>query len=242
MSKATYLAAVSAWARAGSRGLKPNSTSHGIHLADVSSSEDAAAIDQGDPKPPAVSGWTWWDGTHADLFAWHEAIRNAHQGGPTFTNRERRRAETLYAAGRLETPSVIAAPVSRDPPKMRWSDHFQQVGSRTRPDGHSKTTPADEQVWQGYFEGKLLCIHTTVRLTGGNMAHFLVHSGARIGSHPWYLRGGHYVDMRVLSRETLSTEELKRLGELARTEDQRSIAVRQGRETLAEAVHVPPAA
>ncbi len=124
----------------------------------------------------------------------------------------------------------------------RWSDHFQCVGNRTRPDGHSKTTPADEQVWQGYFEGKLLCIHTTVRLTGSNMAHFLVHSGARIGSHTWYLRGGHYVDLRVLSRETLSAEELRRLGELARTEEQRAIAVRQGRQTLAQAVHVPPAA
>ena len=63
----------------------------------------------------------------------------------------------------------------------RWSDHFIRVGGRTNRSGHSKTTPTKEQVWQGCFEGKLLCVHSTVRLTGSNMAHFLVHSGARIG-------------------------------------------------------------
>ncbi len=82
----------------------------------------------------------------------------------------------------------------------RWSDCFSQVGAAERGTGR-KTSKAEVLIWQGYFEGALLCIISTVRLTGSNLAHFLVNSGARIGAHDWNLRGGHYVDLRVLSRD-----------------------------------------
>ena len=70
----------------------------------------------------------------------------------------------------------------------RWSDCFSQVGAAERGTG-SKTSKAEVLIWQGYFEGALLCIISTVRLTGSNLAHFLVNSGARIGAHDWNLRG-----------------------------------------------------
>ena len=120
----------------------------------------------------------------------------------------------------------------------RWSDCFSQVGAAERGTG-SKTSKAEVLIWQGYFEGALLCIISTVRLTGSNLAHFLVNSGARIGAHDWNLRGGHYVDLRVLSRDPLSAAALRRLAELARTEDPRPVAVRQGKQLLADAVRVP---
>ena len=120
----------------------------------------------------------------------------------------------------------------------RWSDCFSQVGAAERGTG-SKTSKAEVLIWEGYFEGALLCIISTVRLTGSNLAHFLVNSGARIGAHDWNLRGGHYVDRRVLSRDPLSAAALRRLAELARTEDSRPVAVRQGKQLLADAVRVP---
>ena len=120
----------------------------------------------------------------------------------------------------------------------RWSDAFSQVGAAERGQG-SKTSKADVMIWQGYFEGSLLCVISTVRLTGSNLAHFLVHSGARIGTNDWNLRGGHCVDLRVLSRDSLSPDALRRLAELARTEDVRPVSVRQGRQLLADAVRVP---
>lgn len=128
------------------------------------------------------------------------------------------------------------APARQDerPPTTRWSDYFTQVGAGLRGIPQAKTTQADTQVWEGSFEGHLLCVHSTVRLTGGNMAHFLVHSGARIGSHAWNLRGGHYVDLRILSRDVFTPEELRRLGRLAQTEDTRSFVVRQGKQTLSQ--------
>ena len=120
----------------------------------------------------------------------------------------------------------------------RWSDCFSQVGAAERGTGR-KTSKAEVLIWQGYFEGALLCIISTVRLTGSNLAHFLVNSSARIGAHDWNLRGGHYVDLRVLSRDPLSAAALRRLAELARTEDPRPVAVRQGKQLLADAVRVP---
>ena len=120
----------------------------------------------------------------------------------------------------------------------RWGDCFSQVGAAERGTGR-KTSKAEVLIWQGYFEGALLCIISTVRLTGSNLAHFLVNSGARIGAHDWNLCGGHYVDLRVLSRDPLSAAALRRLGELARTEDTRPVAVRQGKQLLADAVRVP---
>ncbi len=88
----------------------------------------------------------------------------------------------------------------------RWSDCFSQVGAAERGTG-SKTSNAEVLIWEGYFEGALLCIISTVRLTGSNLAHFLVNSGARIGAQDWSLRGGHYVDLRVLSRDPASLDQ-----------------------------------
>ena len=122
----------------------------------------------------------------------------------------------------------------------RWSDHFTVLSSRkVGANGGWKTNKADEITWQGYFEGRLLLIVTTVRLTGSNLAHFCVNSGARIGSHDWNLKGAHFVDLRVITRNPLSPDALQRLVELARTEDDRPIAARQGRELLAKAIRVP---
>ncbi len=45
----------------------------------------------------------------------------------------------------------------------RWSDHFVQIGATARV-LNSKTSKADVMVWEGYFEGHLLCIVSTVRL------------------------------------------------------------------------------
>ncbi len=112
-----------------------------------------------------------------------------------------------------------------------------QIGATAR-GLNSKTSKADVMVWEGFFEGHLLCIVSTVRLTGSNLAHFLVHSRARIGTHDWSLRGGHYIDLRVLSRKTLTEEQLRHIGELARTDETRPVAVRQRRQQLDQAVWV----
>ncbi len=119
----------------------------------------------------------------------------------------------------------------------RWRDHFVQIGATAR-GLNSKTSKADVMVWEGHFDGHLLCIVSTVRLTAGNLAHFLVNSGKRIGSNDWSLHGGHYTDLRVLSRTTLTTPQLLRIAQLARTDDTRPVAVRQGKMHLDEAVWV----
>jgi hypothetical protein len=51
-----------------------------------------------------------------------------------------------------------------------------------------------------------------------------------------------YVDLRVLCRDVLTLDELRRLGELARTEETRPIMVRQGKDLLADAISVPETA
>ena len=119
----------------------------------------------------------------------------------------------------------------------RWSNHFVQVGATAR-GLNSKTSKADVMVWEGHFDGNLLCVVSTVRLVAGNLAHFLVNSGERIGSKAWSLHGGHYTDLRVLSRRLLSATLLLDLGRLARTEDVRPVAVRQGKQRLEEAVWI----
>lgn len=122
----------------------------------------------------------------------------------------------------------------------QWSDYFVALSSRRVGGNHgSKTNKAEEMIWKGCFEGRSLCVISTVRLLGSNMAHFLVHSGARIGTNDWNLRGGHYVDLRVITRDHLTSEELRRIGELARTEDIRPVRVRQGTDRLDHAVPVP---
>lgn len=85
---------------------------------------------------------------------------------------------------------------------VSWSQVFRVVGRKKRGQGW-KTTTADEITWTGTFEGLPIVVVSTVRLTGGNMAHFLRNSGARIGAHDWTLAGGHYIDLRVLSKAPL---------------------------------------
>jgi hypothetical protein len=123
---------------------------------------------------------------------------------------------------------------------LRWSDHFSQVSVSTDDGIAWKTTHATKITWEGLFNGRLIRIVSTVRITGGNMAHFLVHSGARIGCHDWNLRGGHYIDLRIVCRDELTPDELRWIGELARTENDRPVTVRQGNQTLAEALAIPP--
>lgn len=72
-------------------------------------------------------------------------------------------------------------------------------------------------VWKGFFESHLLCIVSTIRLTG------------------------HYIDLRVLSRKNLTEVQLRHIGELARTDETRPVAVRQGRQQLDQAVWITEA-
>lgn len=65
----------------------------------------------------------------------------------------------------------------------RWSDVFTLISQRKAGHCGGKTTPADELTWEGIFDGQTICVVSTVRLLCGNMAHFLTHSGARIGSN-----------------------------------------------------------
>ena len=122
---------------------------------------------------------------------------------------------------------------------MRWSDHFSLVRKRQVGQCGGKSLPADELTWQGWFEGQLLCVISTVRLMAGNLAHFIVPSVARLGIYT--LRGGYYVDLRVVSKVHLSRDTLMRLGQLARSEDDRAIYVRRDGESLASALTIPPA-
>src|SRR5438477_10291648 len=72
------------------------------------------------------------------------------------------------------------------------------------------------------------------------MAHFLTHSGARIGSHEWNLVGGHFVDLVVHARRPLASDQLLSLGQLAMTEDTRPVFVRRQGEALKDSLSVPP--
>ena len=100
----------------------------------------------------------------------------------------------------------------------RWSDVFTLISQRKAGHCGGKTTPADELTWEGIFDGQPICVVSTVRLLCGNMAHFLTHSGARIGSHKWNLVGGHFVDLVVHARRPLASDQLLSLGQLAMTE------------------------
>ena len=122
---------------------------------------------------------------------------------------------------------------------MRWSDAFVIRTRERTGNSRTKTRQGEQIVWDGCFAGQPLCVISTVRLVGSNLAHFLVSSNARIGSHDWNLRGGHYVDLRVISKHPLSREELLRLGQLAKTEEHRPIYIRQQHERLDDALSVP---
>ena len=63
-----------------------------------------------------------------------------------------------------------------------WTDLFTLV-SQHGVGQNWKTTKADRLVWDGIFEGMAVRVVSTVRLTFGNWAHFVVNSGARIGTH-----------------------------------------------------------
>lgn len=132
----------------------------------------------------------------------------------------------------------MAAPRSSFSDERTWSQVFTAVGRKKRGQGW-KTTTADEITWTGCFEGLPIVVVSMVRLTGGNMDHFVRNSGARIGAHDWTLAGGHYIDLRVLSKLTLNDSQLQQLGQLAATEDDRPIAVRRWKERLSEALNVP---
>jgi len=120
---------------------------------------------------------------------------------------------------------------------VSWSRVFTEVGRKRRGQDW-KTTKADEITWTGSFEGQPIVVVSTVRLTGGNLAHFLRNSGARIGAHDWTLAGGHYIDLRVLSKQPINDSQLQRLGQLAATQDKRPITVRRWKERLADAINV----
>jgi len=79
----------------------------------------------------------------------------------------------------------------------RWSDVFTLISQRKAGHRGGKTTPADELTWEGIFDGQPICVVSTVRLLCGNTAHFLTHSGARIGSNDWNLVGCYFVDLVV---------------------------------------------
>lgn len=122
---------------------------------------------------------------------------------------------------------------------IRWSDCFTALTDRRIGFNATETIQADETIWEGWFEGHLLCIFATGRLANGNLAHLSVNASVRVEENACSLRAKHFVDFRVLSKYPLSMDELRRLGELARTEDQRPIALRQGREPLDQAITVP---
>ena len=117
-----------------------------------------------------------------------------------------------------------------------WSAHFQPIAQAPKRRKDWKTTQATQITWGGIFEGQPIRIVSTVRLTLGNLAHFVVNSGARIGSHNWNLPGGHYVDLKVYSRDKLSNEQLRHIGELAATEEERAIYIRRAGELLRDAI------
>jgi hypothetical protein len=132
----------------------------------------------------------------------------------------------------------VGAPNWNSSEQVRWSLFFKIVERKKRGQGW-KTTTADEITWTGTFEGLPLLVVSTVRLTGGNMDHFVRNSGARIGAHDWSLAGGHYIDLRVLSKVPLDDLQLQRLGQLAATQDDRSITVRRWTEVLSQAINIP---
>ena len=122
----------------------------------------------------------------------------------------------------------------------RWSDVFTLISERKTSHCVGKTTLADELTWEGTFDGQPICVVSTVRLLYGNMAHFLTHSGSRIGSHDWNLPGGHFVDLVVHARRPLDHDQLLSLGQLAMTEDTRPVFVRRQGEHLKDSLSVPP--
>ena len=118
-----------------------------------------------------------------------------------------------------------------------WSDVFTPT-RRAKTHGGWKTTPADKITWHGILNGRVVCVVSTVRLIAGGMAHFTVSSNARIGENAWSLHGGHFVDLTVSSRHSLTDEDLRSIGELALTEELRPLAIRRTGEQLSAALTI----
>ena len=124
----------------------------------------------------------------------------------------------------------------------RWSDVFTLISQRKAGHCGAKTTPADELTWEGTFRRAAYLR----RLDGAPVvrqyeAHFLTHSGARIGSHSnGTLLEAISLTMVVHARRPLAADQLLSLGQLAMTEDTHPIFVRRKGETLKYSLSVPP--
>ena len=119
---------------------------------------------------------------------------------------------------------------------MRWSDIFTLAVRRKRGGSRSKTVAGDQMIWAGVYCNRKLIVVSRVRLAYGNLAHFVVNSGARIGCHDWRLSGGHYIDLAVETSSPISDQELRDIARLAATEEDRPIRVRRRGELLSEGV------
>jgi hypothetical protein len=118
---------------------------------------------------------------------------------------------------------------------MCWTDCFQIARRQPKPPASSKTWPADIFVWTGRFEAIELRIVSTIRLIEP-MQHFLNSSNARIfdarsGGPVFH---GYYVDLQVDPPQSPAV--LKRIGQLARTMEQRPVYVRSRGQLLAQAI------
>lgn len=118
----------------------------------------------------------------------------------------------------------------------RWSDVFVATMRRRQGNSRSKTTRSDQITWAGIYCNRKVVVVSTVRLCYGNLAHFILNSGARIGCHDWNLRGGHYVDLAVQTSPPLSNDELRQLARLAATEEARPVRARRYGELLDQGV------
>lgn len=121
---------------------------------------------------------------------------------------------------------------------MKWTDRFTEVSRRKVGNCASKTLPANQITWYGLFKGQPVCAVSTVRLVMGNLAHFHVHSAARIRAHAWELPGGYCIDLMVESCDRISEEDLLEIGQLAAAADERPVRVRRRGERLVEGRHV----
>lgn len=123
---------------------------------------------------------------------------------------------------------------------MNWTDVFTELSRGKTRVAAWKTMPADRITWGGVFRGKPMVIVSTVRLIDSNLAHFLVHSGARIAAHDWNLMGGgHYVDLAIDSRHDITEEDILAVAELAAATEQRPVYARCKGQPLSEGVCAP---
>ena len=122
---------------------------------------------------------------------------------------------------------------------MRWSDLFT-LCSRELCGFNSSIKSGNEQtIWVGCFHGQPLCIFSTVRMIVSHFDHFSASTNVYIHQNLSNLHGDDYLDLRVLCERSLSSDELFELGWLARTEDQRVILIRQGKESLSDGLLIP---